>query len=283
MREELTIQLRGDYASATGEDMTCDFKWESFDDKAHEMWRFLYNRIKPVVKDKVCKEHQEGMKLLGFDDEKGIPNYDRISDRLEQLSGWRLVTVPGYLPPEVFFRHLARKHFPVTTFIRKPEEVDYLKEPDIFHDMFGHVPMIANPTFANYFHAFGEGGLKAVANGSTSFIDTLYWFTIEFGLINTPEGRRIYGAGITSSMGESAYALSEQPAHIGFDLKRIMRQKYRIDEYQKQYFVIDSFEQLVNATKPDFIPIYKEVSGMTPVEIGATLPTDRIFQPGTVS
>jgi phenylalanine-4-hydroxylase len=280
MREDIGFELRGDYAGATGEDMTCDFKWEQFTEKDHEMWRFLYKRILPVVKDKMCKEHAEGIKLLGFDDEQGIPNYERVSDKLEKLSGWRLVTVPGYLPPEVFFRHLARRHFPVTTFIRKPEEVDYLKEPDIFHDMFGHVPLIANPKFAEYFFSFAEGGLKAAASGYTHFIDTLYWFTIEFGLINTPEGRKIYGAGIASSMGESVYSLSDQPNHIGFDLRRVMRQKYRIDEYQKNYFVIDSFEQLVEATKPDFLPIYKEVTDMLPVEIGTTLPEDTIFQKG---
>lgn len=281
MRQELEFELRGDYASATGEDMSCDFKWEEFKPEHHEMWRFLYKRIMPVVSDKMCKEHAEGIKLLGFDKEEGIPNYDRISDKLEKLSGWRLVTVPGYLPPEVFFKHLARKHFPVTTFIRKPEEVDYLKEPDIFHDMFGHVPLIANPTFAEYFHSFAEGGLKAHANGYTHFIDTLYWFTIEFGLINTPEGRKIYGAGIASSMGESVYSLGPKPNHIGFDLKRVMQQKYRIDEYQENYFVIDSFEQLVEATKPDFLPIYKEVTDMEKVEIGKTLPGDRLFQKGT--
>lgn len=283
MREEIGFELRGDYAASGREDMTVDFRWESFTPEHHDMWRFLFKRIMPELEQRACKEYLQGVKALDFAGENGIPNYDRISDRLQKLTGWRLVTVPGYLPAEVFYKHLSNKQFPVTTFIRKPEEIDYLQEPDIFHDMFGHVPMLAHPVFAEYFHSVGKGAMKAHEHGYLGYIDTLYWFTVEFGLINTPEGRRIYGSGITSSMGESKFCLSPEPAHVAFDVKRVMRQKYRIDTFQHHYFVIDSFEQLIEESKPDFLPYYQEISAQEPVGVTELLPTDTLLQPGTTS
>lgn len=280
MREEIGFELRGDYAEANREDMTVDFKWESFKPQAHEMWRFLYKRIMPELQTRACKEYLDGVKLLGFADEEGIPNYDRISDRLEKLTGWRLVTVPGLIPAEIFFKHFTNRRFPVTTFIRKPEEIDYLQEPDIFHDMFGHVPMIAHPAFAEYFYSYGHGALKAMETGHLTYIETLYWFTVEFGLINTPEGRRIYGSGISSSLGEVKYCLSSKPAHVKFDLMRVMRQKYRIDTFQHHYFVIDSFEDLLEQSKPDFLPYYKEMDKLKSVAVTELLPTDTLLQKG---
>jgi phenylalanine-4-hydroxylase len=278
MREEIGFELRGDYTGMNAEDMTVNFKWEQFTEEHHAMWRFLFNRIMPTLKDKACDEYMQGIEALDFAGEGGIPNYDRISDKLQKLSGWRLVTVPGLLPAEVFFAHLAKRQFPVTTFIRTPEEIDYLQEPDIFHDMFGHVPMIANPVFADYFHAFGEGAMKAMQHNYLPYLETLYWFTIEFGLINTPKGRRIYGAGISSSLGEVNYCLSEKATHVAYDVKRIMRQKYRIDTFQHHYFVIDSFEQLRESTRPDFLPYYAEVSALPPVAVEEVLATDTVFQ-----
>ena len=277
MREELSFDLRGDY-SHTNADMTVDFRWENFTPEHHAMWRFLFERIMPLQATHACDEYLEGIKLLDF--AGGIPNYDRVSDQLEKRTGWRLVTVPGLIPADAFFAHLAHRRFPVTTFIRKPEEIDYLQEPDIFHDMFGHVPMLAHPVFADYFHAFGEGAMKAAKHGYLPYLETLYWFTIEFGLINTPKGRRIYGAGITSSLGESKYALSAEPTHLAYDVKRILRQKYRIDTFQHHYFVIDSFEQLLESTKPDFLPYYQEAEKLPPVEVTDILPTDNVIQRG---
>jgi phenylalanine-4-hydroxylase len=281
MREEIGFELRGDYASSQKDDMTVDFKWESFAPEHHAMWRTLFARIMPELGNRSCREYLEGIKLLDFAGENGIPNYDRISDKLHKRTGWRLVTVPGYLPAEVFYKHLSQRQFPVTTFIRKPEEMDYLQEPDIFHDMFGHVPMLAHPVFADYFHAFGLGAMKAQEHGYLGMLDTLYWFTIEFGLINTPEGRRIFGSGITSSLGEVRYSLSDKPAHVAFDPVRIMRQKYRIDTFQHHYFVVDSFEQLLESSKPDFLPLYKEVDRLPAVEVEEILPTDLLYQKGT--
>jgi len=282
MREELTFNLRGDYSEVNPHDMTCDFKWESFTPEHHSMWRFLFDRIMPVLQNRACDEYLEGIVALDFAGEAGVLNYDRISDKLMKRTGWRLVTVPGLLPPEIFFAHLAKRQFPVTTFIRTPQEIDYLQEPDIFHDMFGHVPMIAHPVFADYFHAFGEGGLKALKRGYLPYLETLYWFTIEFGLINTPKGRRIYGSGITSSLGESTFCLSPEATHIAYDIMRIMRQQYRIDVFQAQYFVIDSFEQLLESTAADFLPYYTRVSALEKIDVGDVLADDQLLQRGHI-
>ena len=277
--KEMNVELRGDYSKANA-DMTMEFSWDRFTPEDHEMWRFLYKRSMPIIADRACKEYLQGIKALDFDNEDGIPHYDRVNERLMKLTGWQMVWVPGLVPTEQFFAMLAARKFPMTTFIRKPHEIDYLQEPDLFHEMFGHVTMLANPLFADYSQAFGEGGLKAQKHGYLQYLECLYWFTIEFGLINTPEGRRIYGAGISSSPGESVHSLSEKATHVAYDVKRIMRQKYRIDSFQHHYFVIDSFEQLLDSTKPDFLPYYQEVDQLPVVEIDEFLPTDIIIQKG---
>lgn len=277
--KEVNVQLRGDYAHANP-DMTLDFKWEEFKPEHHDMWRFLYARAMPVLENRACREYLEGIKLLGYDNEDGIPHFDRVNEKLMKLTGWQIVTVPGLVPAEHFFPMLAARKFPMTAFIRTPEEVDYLQEPDVFHEMFGHVAMLANPLFADYSQAFGAGGVKAQELGALEYLEALYWFTIEFGLINTPDGRRIYGGGITSSVGESIHALSDKATHVAFDVKRIMRQKYRIDSFQHHYFVIDSFEQLLDSTKPDFTPYYEEIRALPLVGVEELLPTDHIIQRG---
>jgi phenylalanine-4-hydroxylase len=276
LKEEHGV-LRGDY-SHVHDDMTIDFKWEQFTEADHAMWRHLYARNMPILANRACKEYLEGIKLLDFDNSDGIPNFDRVSEKLMKTTGWQLVCVPGLVPVEAFFALLAARKFPVTAFIRQPHEVDYLQEPDIFHEMFGHVSMLANPLFADYSQAFGAGGLKAQQLGHVGHLEALYWFTIEFGLINTPEGRRIYGAGIASSPGESVFSLSPEAIHVAYDVKRIMRQKYRIDQYQHHYFVIDSFEQLLESTRPDFTPYYEEVSALPALAVDEFLPSDAFIQ-----
>ncbi len=172
----------------------------------------------------------------------------------------------------------------MTWWIRRPDQIDYIAEPDLFHDLFGHVPLLMNPVFADYMEAYGRGGVKAHAIGPDALqnLTRLYWYTVEFGLIDTPEGLRIYGAGIVSSKGESLYSLeSAAPNRIGFDLQRIMRTKYRIDTFQKTYFVIDSFEQLMQATSPDFTPIYAALASQAHLPAGDVQGDDRVFQKGT--
>ncbi len=280
--KEVNIQLRGDYAKANA-DMTIDYSWDQLTEADHAMWRKLYARNMPIVQTRACKEWLDGLKALDFDNEPGIPHFDRVNEKLMKLTGWQMVWVPGLVPPEPFFKMLATRKFPMTAFIRKPEEEDYLQEPDAFHEMFGHITMLANPLFADYSQAFGEGGLKAMSLGYTEYLEALYWFTIEFGLIQSPDNkneRKIYGAGILSSPGESVYSVGPEATHVKYDVKRIMRQKYRIDTFQHHYFVIDSFEQLLETTKPDFTPYYEEVSKLPVVGIEELLPTDVVLQKG---
>ena len=213
-----------------------------------------------------------------------IPKFDELNKSLRKATGWELIGVEGLLPELTFFEHLANRRFPVTWWIRKPEQLDYLSEPDLFHDLFGHVPLLMNPVFADYMAAYGRGGVKAHAIGPEALanLTRLYWYTVEFGLIDTPEGLRIYGSGIVSSKGESVYCLRDAaPNRIGFDLERVMRTRYRIDTYQKTYFVIDSYEQLMEATRPDFSPIYARLAGQPSFPAGSVQAGDQVFNRGT--
>ena len=192
------------------------------------------------------------------------------------------MAVPGLVPDEVFFEHLANRRFPAGRFIRKPEELDYLQEPDVFHDVFGHVPMLTDPTFADYMQAYGQGGMRALGRGQLHNLARLYWYTVEFGLIETAEGLRIYGAGIVSSRAESIFALDDpSPNRLGFDLERVMRTPYRIDDFQQVYFVIPSLKSLLKATLQDFAPIYERLSEAPDIAIDEMAPGDRVFTCGT--
>ena len=213
-----------------------------------------------------------------------IPKFEDLNRMLRAATGWELIGVQGLLPELDFFDHLANRRFPVTWWIRKPEQLDYLAEPDLFHDLFGHVPLLMNPVFADYMAAYGRGGVKAHGIGPEALVNLtrLYWYTVEFGLIREPGGLRIYGAGILSSKGESIHCLeSAAPNRIGFDMERIMQTRYRIDSYQKTYFVIDSYEQLMEATRPDFTPIYAGLAGRPSHPAGAVLAGDAVFNRGT--
>ena len=191
--------------------------------------------------------------------------------------------VPGLVPDDVFFDHLANRRFPAGQFIRKRNELDYLQEPDVFHDVFGHVPMLTNPVFADYMEAYGKGGLRSLYYAALKNLAALYWYTVEFGLIRTDEGLRIYGAGIVSSKTESIFALEDpSPNRIGFDLERLMRTDYRIDDFQQTYFVIDSYDQLFRATvDTDFAPIYERLQGKFAHGPEDVLDSDEVITRGT--
>jgi phenylalanine-4-hydroxylase len=200
---------------------------------------------------------------------------------LKAATNWEIVAVPGLLPDRNFFEHLANRRFPVTVWLRNPEEFDYIVEPDIFHDFFGHVPLLFNPVFADYLEAYGKGGLKAEGLNALDFLARLYWYTVEFGLIETREGLRTYGAGIISSGGELPYSIdSADPNRIGFDLMRIMNTRYKIDTYQETYFVIRDFKELFDATAPDFTPYYAQLRGGEPHAPSAVLAADRVVHRG---
>ena len=257
--------------------------WASYSADEHGVWDTLFQRQRDLLPGRACQEFLDGIAKFGMG-EGGIPRFDQLNQTLRQATGWEVVAVEGLLPEEVFFDHLAHRRFPVTWWIRKPDQLDYLSEPDLFHDLFGHVPLLLNPVFADYMQAYGRGGMKAFGLGPEALgnLARLYWYTVEFGLINTGQGMRIYGAGIVSSKGESIYALdSLSPNRIGFDLERVMNTRYRIDTFQRGYFVIDNFEQLFDATTPDFTPIYARLAEREPHAAGEVLEqSDRVFQYG---
>jgi phenylalanine-4-hydroxylase len=278
MTGETDHKLRGDY-SRMRPDYTVDQEWERYTAGEHELWRRLYRRQESLVAKHACDEFNDTLNVLNFGE--GIPRFDAINARLKPATNWQLVAVPGLVPDLTFFDHLANRRFPVTVWLRTPAEFDYIVEPDIFHDFFGHVPMLFNPVFADYMQAYGRGGIKAHALGAIEMLARLYWYTVEFGLIDTPKGLRTYGAGILSSGGEISYCLeSPDPNRIGFDLLRIMQTSYKIDTYQETYFVIRNFEQLFEATAPDFTPYYEQLRGREPYAPSAVLSTDRVYHRG---
>ena len=271
-------KLRGDY-SRMRPDHTVDQEWDAYSAGEHALWRRLYARQVALIPDYACDEFRDALKILDFGE--GIPRFDAINAKLAPASNWELVAVPGLVPDLTFFDHLAHRRFPVTVWLRDPGEFDYIVEPDIFHDFFGHVPMLFNPVFADYMQAYGRGGIKAHELGAIEMLSRLYWYTVEFGLIDTPRGLRTYGAGILSSGGEISYCLeSPEPNRIGFELLRIMRTLYKIDTYQETYFVIRDFGQLFEATAPDFAPYYDALRGKEPYPPSTVLATDKVYHLG---
>ena len=262
-------------------DFTIDQHWERYTAADHGTWRTLYKRMERILPGRACDEFLNGLKALEIGDEK-IPDMERLSDALYKLTRWRVVAVPSLVPDDIFFEHLANRRFPAGFFIRKPEQLDYIEEPDVFHDVFGHVPMLALPVFADYMEAYGKGGLRAQGLGALANLARLYWYTVEFGLIAKPEGLRLYGSGIASSSAESVYAVEDNsPNRIHFELERVMRTKYRIDDFQESYFVINSFDELFGETYKDFGPIYDRLKTGATHEPGTILSTDKLHHRGT--
>jgi len=262
-------------------DWTIDQGWETYSPAEHEVWITLYERQTALLRDRACDAFLKGLDALDLH-RAGIPDFARINEELQRLTGWSVVAVPGLVPDDVFFDHLANRRFPAGRFIRKPDELDYLQEPDIFHDVFGHVPMLTDPVFADYMQAYGEGGRRALDLGVLANLARLYWYTVEFGLMQTPQGLRIYGAGIVSSRSESIFALEDtSPNRIGFDLERVMRTPYRIDDFQQAYFVIDSIQTLQEVTLQDFAPIYERLAGAADIGIAEMLPGDSVLTRGS--
>jgi phenylalanine-4-hydroxylase len=262
-------------------DWTIDQGWDSYTPEEHGIWKTLYERQSKLLPGRACDEFVQGMRDLTIDAEH-IPDFRRLSDDLEKRTGWRVVAVPGLVPDEVFFDHLANRRFPASQFIRKPDQLDYLEEPDVFHDVFGHVPMLAHPVFADYIQEYGKGGLRAQGLGVLANLARVYWYTVEFGLISGADGLRIYGSGIASSRTETIFALEDpSPNRIRFDLERVMRTLYRIDDFQETYFVIDSFDELLALADIDFGPIYQHVGALPDLEPGTIDPADKVLHRGT--
>jgi phenylalanine-4-hydroxylase len=213
-----------------------------------------------------------------------IPDFRQLSEVLMPQTGWQVVAVPGLVPDNVFFEHLANRRFPAGQFIRKPDELDYLEEPDVFHDVFGHVPMLMNPAIADFIQAYGEGGLRAQKLGKLANLARVYWYTVEFGLVKQADGLRIYGAGIASSYSESIFATDDaSPNRVAFDLRRVMQTDYRIDDFQETYFVINSLDDLLALAKIDFAPLYEQIGSKPDIAPGELLVQDALFTRGTGS
>ena len=263
-------------------DWTVAQGFEAYSETDHWTWTTLYDRQSRILPGRACDAFLNGLDALDLHG-AGIPDFGRLNERLGALTGWRIVAVPQLVPDAVFFDHLANRRFPAANFIRRPDQLDYLQEPDVFHDVFGHVPLLTDPVFADYMQAYGEGGLRALGFGSLHNLARLYWYTVEFGLMESPDGLRIYGAGIVSSRTESIFALeSASPHRIAFDLERVMRTPYRIDDFQQIYFVVPSLESLLGATiKTDFAPIYTRLAEQPDLEIAAIEPGDTVFARGT--
>lgn len=265
----------------TRSDWTIDQDWQSYTPAEHQVWMTLYERQSRLLPGRACDAFLHGLDALDLH-RGGIPDFSRINAELNRLTGWSVVAVPGLVPDAVFFEHLANRRFPAGRFIRRPAQLDYLQEPDIFHDVFGHVPMLTDPTFADYMQAYGEGGLRALDRGQLHNLARLYWYTVEFGLLDTPQGLRIYGAGIVSSHAESLFALDDpSPNRLGFDLERVMRTPYRIDDFQQVYFVIPSLQALLDATLQDFEALYGRLALSGDIPIAAIEPGDQAFTRGT--
>ena len=270
--------LRGDY-SGIRPDYTVDQPIEVYSADDHDRWRRLFQRQIELIPRYAAKEFLDSLELLDISAE--IPDLARISRHLARLTGFQLVAVPGLIPDEAFFSHLANRRFPVTWWIREESELDYLEEPDIFHDLFGHIPLLAHPVFADYMVEYGKAGPSAARANAIPLLSRLYWYTIEFGLIRTGGGLRAYGSGILSSHGETIYAIdSPKPNRIGFDLERVLATEFRIDAYQETYFVIDSFEQLFAQTQRPFAPLYARLEKLKPYPANAVLESDRVIHRG---
>ncbi|KQN08917.1 phenylalanine 4-monooxygenase [Sphingomonas aurantiaca] len=263
-------------------DWTIPQNWSAYTAEDHATWDTLFARQSKLLPGRASNAWLRGLDVLKLS-KPGIPDFEELSERLMKLTGWSVVAVPGLVPDDVFFDHMANRRFVAGNFIRRPDQLDYLQEPDVFHDVFGHVPMLADPVFADYLAAYGRGGQRALGLDALKYLGRLYWYTVEFGLIAEPEGLRIYGSGIVSSYAETRFALDDpSPNRIALDLARVMRTEYRIDDFQQNYFVIPSFDELLRLTvETDFAPLYEELKALPDIPVAQIEPGDVVLTEGT--
>ena len=286
MLQQLKEHVKHGLAAGTDQpperpDWTIDQGWHNYTPQEHAVWKTLFERQSKLLPGRACDEFVRGMQDLPIGPDQ-IPNFEQLSETLSQRTGWQIVAVPGLVPDDVFFEHLAHRRFPAGHFIRKPHELDYLEEPDVFHDVFGHVPMLMNPAIADYIQAYGEGGLRAKRLGVLEKLARVYWYTVEFGLVKQPDGLGVYGAGIASSATETVFSVEDDsPNRVAFDLERVMRTNYRIDDFQETYFVLDNLNDLLELARIDFAPLYERVADASDFEPGDILPTDTVLTRGS--
>ncbi|HJW52357.1 MAG TPA: phenylalanine 4-monooxygenase [Burkholderiaceae bacterium] len=262
-------------------DWTIAQRWAEYTAAEHAVWKVLYERQTALLRGRACDEFVAGLQALPIAADR-IPEFERLSDVLMPRTGWRIVAVPGLVPDEAFFDHLAHRRFPAGQFIRRADRLDYLEEPDVFHDVFGHAPLLMNPVIADFIQAYGVGGLRAQRLGTLPLLARAYWYTVEFGLVQQAEGLRLYGAGIVSSRAESVFALEDDsPNRIGFELERVMRTRYRIDDFQECYFVLDQLDDLLELAHIDFAPVYERAQQERALEPRELLASDRVVTRGS--
>jgi phenylalanine-4-hydroxylase len=277
-----TLGLRGDYSRMDANWVTAQ-NWDDYTAAEHDLWRQLYARQVVVAHKYAASAFLTGLKTLQMPEDR-IPHFEEASEKLHALTGWTIVAVPGLIPEDAFFLHLAKRQFPVTVWLRRPDEIDYLVEPDVFHDFFGHVPLLSQPVFADYLQEYGRKGIEAIELGTTKMLTRLFWYMVEFGLIRGVDGIKAYGAGMLSSATETAFSVaSREPHRIKFDLMRIMHTDYRIDSFQQSYFVIDDFQELFAAMQQPFAPVYDLVKPLPLIPASSLLDTDTVLQVGTQS
>jgi phenylalanine-4-hydroxylase len=253
-------------------DWTVPQHWERFTAEDHRVWDLLFDRQQRLLATRAVRAFHDGLDVLRLS-RPGIPRLDELNERLFARTGWTVVSVPGLVPDDIFFEHLSRRRFPAGNFIRSAEQLDYLEEPDVFHDVFGHVPLLAQPAVADFMQGIGEHGLEALRHDALHRLARLYWYTVEFGLAREDGALKIYGAGILSSFGESRFALeSPEPHRPAFDLRRVLRTRYRSDAFQQSYFVIDSFEDLLARTfSDDLAGLYDELADLPDFDPAASV------------
>jgi phenylalanine-4-hydroxylase len=250
-------------------DWTMPQDWAAFTDEQHEIWQSLFDRQSAALDGYACRSFRDGLAILR-QLKPGVPDFAELNALLKPVSGWEVVAVPGWIPNQPFFEHLANRRFPAANFLRPPEQIAYSEEPDMFHDIFGHVPMLADPAFSDFLVAYGQAGLRAEKLGASDFLGRLWLYTVEFGLIVEDGELRAFGGGLMSSLAETVSALTAPgPKRIWLDIERVMRTRYHFDQLQQTYFVVAGFGELLRATEEtDFASIYRRIAGEPAIEPG---------------
>jgi phenylalanine-4-hydroxylase len=250
-------------------DWTMPQNWQAFTAQQHETWRTLFDQQSAALDGYACRSFLDGLDILRRL-KRGVPDFAELNALLKPASGWEVVAVPGWIPNQPFFEHLANKRFPAANFVRPPEQIAYSEEPDMFHDIFGHIPMLTDPAFSDFLVAYGEAGLRAEKLGASDYLGRLWLYTVEFGLIVENGELRAFGGGLMSSFAETLSALTApEPRRIWLDIERVMRTRYNFDEFQQIYFVVASFEDLLRATEEtDFASLYRKIADQPALEPG---------------
>jgi phenylalanine-4-hydroxylase len=256
-------------------DWTMPQDWHRFTAAEHDTWGQLFATQSETLEKYAARAFLDGLEVLHMS-QPGIPRLDELNARLQPTTGWQVVAVPGWIPNEPFFDHLAHRRFPAANFLRPADSLDYSEEPDMFHDVFGHVPMLTDPVYGDFLVAYGQAGLRAEKLGASDFLGRLWLYTVEFGLMREDGGLKAFGGGLLSSQAETVWAVeSPEPLRVELDIPRVMRTDYHFDRFQQTYFVIDSFAELLRVTEEtDFASVYKAIETMPTLTPGETAEAD---------